>query len=128
MHCSVPPQRDMVDRVEASVVLSGERTFIFHSIRNYYYLLSSTLHDLVPSLLLSQGVVENLQKPVVAFARLRDSVVMEGVLEAPIPVRFVFFLVGPSHSGMDYHECGRAMAALMADWVRRSFGLGTEML
>uniref|UniRef100_A0A673HAY8 Band 3 anion exchange protein-like n=1 Tax=Sinocyclocheilus rhinocerous TaxID=307959 RepID=A0A673HAY8_9TELE len=84
-NCSVPPQRDMVDRVEASVVLSG--------------------------------VVENLQKPVVAFARLRDSVVMEGVLEAPIPVRFVFFHVGPSHSGMDYHESGRAMASLMADWV-----------
>uniref|UniRef100_A0A672NL03 Anion exchange protein n=1 Tax=Sinocyclocheilus grahami TaxID=75366 RepID=A0A672NL03_SINGR len=62
-------------------------------------------------------VVENLQKPVVAFARLRDSVVMEGVLEAPIPVRFVFFHVGPSHSGMDYHESGRAMASLMADWV-----------
>uniref|UniRef100_A0A673HCT4 Band 3 anion exchange protein-like n=2 Tax=Sinocyclocheilus rhinocerous TaxID=307959 RepID=A0A673HCT4_9TELE len=82
---SITKQRDMVDRVEASVVLSG--------------------------------VVENLQKPVVAFARLRDSVVMEGVLEAPIPVRFVFFHVGPSHSGMDYHESGRAMASLMADWV-----------
>ncbi|XP_051570670.1 solute carrier family 4 member 1a (Diego blood group) [Myxocyprinus asiaticus] len=82
---SVTKQRDMVDRVEASVVLSG--------------------------------VVENLQKPVVAFARLQNSVVMEGVLEAPIPVRFVFFLVGPSHSGLDYHESGRAMAALMADWV-----------
>ncbi|XP_042583470.1 band 3 anion exchange protein-like isoform X2 [Cyprinus carpio] len=82
---SITKQRDIVDRVEASVVLSG--------------------------------VVENLQKPVIAFARLRDSVVMEGVLEAPIPVRFVFFLVGPSHSGMDYHESGRAMASLMADWV-----------
>ncbi len=33
---------------------------------------------------------------------------MEGVLEAPVPVRFVFFLMGPSHSGMDYHESGRA--------------------
>uniref|UniRef100_A0A8C2CWM8 Anion exchange protein n=1 Tax=Cyprinus carpio TaxID=7962 RepID=A0A8C2CWM8_CYPCA len=82
---SITKQRDMVDRVEASVVLSG--------------------------------VVENLQKPVVALARLRDSVVMEGVLEATIPVRFVFFLMGPSHSGMDYHETGRAMASLMADWV-----------
>ncbi|XP_050955053.1 LOW QUALITY PROTEIN: solute carrier family 4 member 1a (Diego blood group) [Labeo rohita] len=82
---SITKQRDMVDRVEASVVLSG--------------------------------VVENLQKPVVAFARLRDSVVMEGVLEASVPVRFVFFLMGPSHSGMDYHESGRAMASLMADWV-----------
>ncbi|KAI7803691.1 Solute carrier family 4 [Triplophysa rosa] len=82
---SVTKQRDMVDRVEASVVLSG--------------------------------VVENLQKPVVAFARLRDSVVMDGVLEASIPVRFIFFLVGPSHSGLDYHESGRAMATLLADWV-----------
>ncbi|XP_056607836.1 solute carrier family 4 member 1a (Diego blood group) [Triplophysa dalaica] len=82
---SVTKQRDMVDRVEASVVLSG--------------------------------VVENLQKPVVAFARLRDSVVLDGVLESSIPVRFVFFLLGPSQSGLDYHESGRAMATLMADWV-----------
>ncbi|XP_073713562.1 solute carrier family 4 member 1a (Diego blood group) [Misgurnus anguillicaudatus] len=82
---SVTKQRDMADRVEASVVLSG--------------------------------AVDSLQKPVVAFARLRDSVVMDGVLEAPIPVRFVFFLVGPSQSGLDYYESGRAMASLMADWV-----------
>uniref|UniRef100_A0A8C1NKB8 Anion exchange protein n=1 Tax=Cyprinus carpio TaxID=7962 RepID=A0A8C1NKB8_CYPCA len=107
--------RDIVDRVEASVVLSGDSTFILYSIRTliiYYtaYFMPLFLHY-------SQGVVENLQKPVIAFARLRDSVVMEGVLEAPIPVRFVFFLVGPSHSGMDYHESGRAMASLMADWV-----------
>uniref|UniRef100_A0A8C2ISD9 Solute carrier family 4 member 1a (Diego blood group) n=1 Tax=Cyprinus carpio TaxID=7962 RepID=A0A8C2ISD9_CYPCA len=103
------------DRVEASVVLSGDSKFILYSIRTliiYYtaYFMPLFLHY-------SQGVVENLQKPVIAFARLRDSVVMEGVLEAPIPVRFVFFLVGPSHSGMDYHESGRAMASLMADWV-----------
>uniref|UniRef100_A0A8C2IXM6 Anion exchange protein n=1 Tax=Cyprinus carpio TaxID=7962 RepID=A0A8C2IXM6_CYPCA len=104
-----------IDRVEASVVLSGDSKFILYSIRTliiYYtaYFMPLFLHY-------SQGVVENLQKPVIAFARLRDSVVMEGVLEAPIPVRFVFFLVGPSHSGMDYHESGRAMASLMADWV-----------
>uniref|UniRef100_A0A8C2IP47 Solute carrier family 4 member 1a (Diego blood group) n=1 Tax=Cyprinus carpio TaxID=7962 RepID=A0A8C2IP47_CYPCA len=109
------PLRDIVDRVEASVVLSGDSKFILYSIRTliiYYtaYFMPLFLHY-------SQGVVENLQKPVIAFARLRDSVVMEGVLEAPIPVRFVFFLVGPSHSGMDYHESGRAMASLMADWV-----------
>uniref|UniRef100_A0A8C1NL43 Solute carrier family 4 member 1a (Diego blood group) n=1 Tax=Cyprinus carpio TaxID=7962 RepID=A0A8C1NL43_CYPCA len=108
-------RKHIVDRVEASVVLSGDSTFILYSIRTliiYYtaYFMPLFLHY-------SQGVVENLQKPVIAFARLRDSVVMEGVLEAPIPVRFVFFLVGPSHSGMDYHESGRAMASLMADWV-----------
>uniref|UniRef100_A0A8D3D569 Solute carrier family 4 member 1a (Diego blood group) n=1 Tax=Scophthalmus maximus TaxID=52904 RepID=A0A8D3D569_SCOMX len=56
-------------------------------------------------------------KPVVAFVRLRDSVVMQSALESPVPVRFVFILVGPSQSGMDYSESGRAMGALMADWV-----------
>ncbi|XP_076853127.1 solute carrier family 4 member 1a (Diego blood group) [Brachyhypopomus gauderio] len=68
------------------------------------------------SLVLS-GAVESLQKPVVAFLRLRDSVVMDGVLESPVPIRFVFVLVGPSQSGVDFHESGRAMGTLMADWV-----------
>lgn len=63
------------------------------------------------------GVVENLQKPVVAFVRLQDSVVMPSTIESPIPVRFVFALVGPSNSGIDYSQSGRAMGALMADWV-----------
>ncbi|KAM6957170.1 solute carrier family 4 member 1a (Diego blood group) [Aplochiton taeniatus] len=63
------------------------------------------------------GVLDSLEKPAVAFVRLSDSVVMESALEAPVPVRFVFILVGPSHSGLDYHETGRAMGALMADWV-----------
>ncbi|XP_055079620.1 solute carrier family 4 member 1a (Diego blood group) [Periophthalmus magnuspinnatus] len=63
------------------------------------------------------GVVENLQKPVVGFVRLKDSVVMPSTLESPVPVRFVFVLVGPSNSGIDYSQSGRAMGALMADWV-----------
>ncbi|KAM9843044.1 solute carrier family 4 member 1a (Diego blood group) isoform 1-T3 [Aulostomus maculatus] len=63
------------------------------------------------------GVLDLLQKPVVAFVRLRDSVVMESALERPVPVRFVFVMVGPSQSGIDYSQSGRAMGALMADWV-----------
>lgn len=63
------------------------------------------------------GVVEALQKPVVAFVRLLDSVVMPSTLESPTPVRFVVVLVGPTTGGVDYSECGRAMGALMADWV-----------
>ncbi|XP_061701113.1 solute carrier family 4 member 1a (Diego blood group) [Syngnathoides biaculeatus] len=63
------------------------------------------------------GALDVLEKPVVAFVRLRDSVVMDSALECPVPVRFVFILVGPSQAGMDYSESGRAMGALMADWV-----------
>lgn len=53
----------------------------------------------------------------VAFVRLTDSVVMESALEIPVPVRFVFVLVGPGQSDLNYSESGRAMGALMADWV-----------
>ncbi|XP_061605643.1 solute carrier family 4 member 1a (Diego blood group) [Phyllopteryx taeniolatus] len=63
------------------------------------------------------GALDLLEKPVVAFVRLGDSLVMDSVLECPVPVRFVFVLVGPSQAGMDYSESGRAMGALMADWV-----------
>uniref|UniRef100_A0A668AZ03 Anion exchange protein n=1 Tax=Myripristis murdjan TaxID=586833 RepID=A0A668AZ03_9TELE len=58
-----------------------------------------------------------LERPTVAFVRLKEAVVLESALEAPVPVRFVFVLVGPGKTDMDYHETGRAMAALMADKV-----------
>ncbi|TKS92274.1 Band 3 anion exchange protein [Collichthys lucidus] len=73
--------------------------------------------DNVEASVVLSGALDFLQKPVVAFVRLRDSVVMESALECPIPIRFIFVLVGPSQSGMNYSESGRAMGALMADWV-----------
>ncbi|XP_029294201.1 solute carrier family 4 member 1a (Diego blood group) [Cottoperca gobio] len=75
-----------------------------------------TSDNMEASIVLS-GVLEILQKPVVAFVRLSDSVVMDSSLESPVPVRFIFVLVGPSQSDIDYSESGRAMGALMADWV-----------
>lgn len=62
-----------------------------------------------------------------AFVRLTDSVVMESALEIPVPVRFVFVLVGPSQSDMNYSESGRAMGALMADWVREKLQTGLAL-
>ncbi|XP_005156133.1 solute carrier family 4 member 1b (Diego blood group) isoform X1 [Danio rerio] len=63
------------------------------------------------------GALEFLERPTVVFVRLRDAVVLESALEAPVPVRFIFILIGPTIDGMNYHECGRAMAALLADKV-----------
>ncbi|KAL0179929.1 hypothetical protein M9458_025371, partial [Cirrhinus mrigala] len=54
-------------------------------------------------------------RPTIAFVRLRDAVVLESALETPVPVRFIFILIGPTTTDMDYHECGRAMSALLAD-------------
>ncbi|KAM6914221.1 solute carrier family 4 member 1a (Diego blood group) [Lycodopsis pacificus] len=73
--------------------------------------------DNVEASIVLSGVLDTLEKPVTAFVRLSDSVVMDSSLESPVPVRFVFMLVGPSQTGIDYSESGRAMGALMADWV-----------
>lgn len=77
--------------------------------------------------MLSLGALEFLQKPVVAFVRLTDSVVMESALEIPVPVRFVVVLVGPTQSDMNYRDSGRAMGALMADWVREKVQKGRAL-
>uniref|UniRef100_A0A3Q2EG23 Anion exchange protein n=1 Tax=Cyprinodon variegatus TaxID=28743 RepID=A0A3Q2EG23_CYPVA len=47
----------------------------------------------------------------------QSAVSLDSALEAPVPARFLFVLIGPSNTDLDYHETGRAMAALMADKV-----------
>lgn len=37
--------------------------------------------------------------------------------EIAIPVRFIFILLGPMSSGLDYHEIGRSIATLMSNKV-----------
>uniref|UniRef100_A0A4W6FCQ6 Anion exchange protein n=1 Tax=Lates calcarifer TaxID=8187 RepID=A0A4W6FCQ6_LATCA len=61
------------------------------------------------------GCVEFLEQPAMAFVRLNDAVLLESVLEVPVPVRFIFVLLGPSQSNMDYHEIGRSFSTLMSD-------------
>ncbi|XP_065109430.1 solute carrier family 4 member 1b (Diego blood group) [Paramisgurnus dabryanus] len=63
------------------------------------------------------GALEFLERPTVAFVRLRDAVVLESAAETHVPVRFLFIFIGPSKTDIDYHECGRAMAVLLADKV-----------
>uniref|UniRef100_A0A3Q0QZ21 Anion exchange protein n=1 Tax=Amphilophus citrinellus TaxID=61819 RepID=A0A3Q0QZ21_AMPCI len=61
------------------------------------------------------GCVEFLEQPAMAFVRLNDAVLLESVLEVPVPVRFLFVLLGPSQSNVDYHEIGRSFSTLMSD-------------
>uniref|UniRef100_A0A3B5ADF2 Anion exchange protein n=1 Tax=Stegastes partitus TaxID=144197 RepID=A0A3B5ADF2_9TELE len=63
------------------------------------------------------GALDFLERPTVVFVRLKEASVLDSALEAPVPVRFVFVLVGPNKADVDYHETGRAMAALLADKV-----------
>ncbi|XP_076602324.1 anion exchange protein 3 isoform X1 [Chaetodon auriga] len=61
------------------------------------------------------GCVEFLEQPAMAFVRLSEAALLESVLEVPVPVRFIFVLLGPSQSNVDYHEIGRSFSTLMSD-------------
>ncbi|XP_043923523.1 anion exchange protein 2 isoform X2 [Protopterus annectens] len=61
------------------------------------------------------GAVEFLDQPTMAFVRLQEAVHLESVLEVPVPVRFLFILLGPTTTNMDYHEIGRSISTLMSD-------------
>uniref|UniRef100_A0A4W4FIJ3 Anion exchange protein n=1 Tax=Electrophorus electricus TaxID=8005 RepID=A0A4W4FIJ3_ELEEL len=61
------------------------------------------------------GCVDFLEQPAMAFVRLNEAVMLESVLEVPVPVRFIFVLLGPPQTNMDYHEIGRSFSTLMSD-------------
>ena len=52
-----------------------------------------------------------------AFVRLQEAVELASVLEVPVPVRFLFVLLGPPSTSMDYHQIGRSISTLMSDKV-----------
>ncbi|CAK9305081.1 unnamed protein product [Gordionus sp. m RMFG-2023] len=63
------------------------------------------------------GEAPFLQKPIIAFVRLRDAVYLADATEVPIPSRFIFLLIGPVGYVDKYHEIGRCLATLMSDEV-----------
>lgn len=56
-----------------------------------------------------------LGQPTGAFVRLAEAIHIPGITEIPIPVRFIFILMGPKLIDMDYHEVGRSIATLMSN-------------
>lgn len=67
------------------------------------------------------GELNVLDKPLSAFIRLSEAVILGDLTEVPVPTRFIFILLGPA--GEDkinvarYHEIGRAVATIMSDEV-----------
>ncbi|KAA0704729.1 Anion exchange protein 2 [Triplophysa tibetana] len=61
------------------------------------------------------GSVDFLEQPTMAFVRLLEAVELASVLEVPVPVRFLFVLLGPPSTNMDYHQIGRSISTLMSD-------------
>ncbi|XP_061710644.1 band 3 anion transport protein isoform X2 [Cydia pomonella] len=61
------------------------------------------------------GAVGFLDQPTIAFVRLAQGILMPSITEVPIPVRFMFILLGPVTAELDYHEVGRSISTLMAN-------------
>lgn len=55
-----------------------------------------------------------------AFVRLQEAVLLDSVLEVPVPVKFLFLLLGPPSANIDYHQTGRSISMLMSDKVSPS--------
>uniref|UniRef100_A0A3B3DX82 Anion exchange protein n=1 Tax=Oryzias melastigma TaxID=30732 RepID=A0A3B3DX82_ORYME len=67
------------------------------------------------------GSVGFLDQPSMAFVRLQESVLLESVLEVPVPVKFLFLLLGPPSVNIDYHQIGRSISMLMSDKVSMAY-------
>ncbi|UYV66429.1 SLC4A3 [Cordylochernes scorpioides] len=61
------------------------------------------------------GALEDLSKPIVGFIRLAQGQNIPRVIEVAMPVRFLFVLLTPLDSNLDFHEMGRAISTLMCD-------------
>uniref|UniRef100_H2ZCS8 Anion exchange protein n=1 Tax=Ciona savignyi TaxID=51511 RepID=H2ZCS8_CIOSA len=72
------------------------------------------------------GCVEYLEQPTMAFVRLAQGTNLESVVSLPIPVRFLFILLGPSKIDYNYHEIGRSISTLMADQEFHVMAYGAE--
>ncbi|XP_008591620.1 PREDICTED: band 3 anion transport protein [Galeopterus variegatus] len=60
-----------------------------------------------------------LERLVLGFVRLKEPAALEA-LELPLPVRFLFVLLGPEAPHIDYTQLGRAAATLMSERVFRT--------
>ncbi|KAM6295484.1 band 3 anion transport protein [Aegotheles albertisi] len=65
------------------------------------------------------GCAAFLEQPTLAFVRLKAAVALDAVLEVPLPVRFLFVVLGPDTPHISYHEIGRAVATMMSERVFR---------
>ena len=53
------------------------------------------------------------------LSRLSEGRNLGNLTEVPLPVRFIFILMGPNESNLDYHEIGRSISTLLANTVSR---------
>ncbi|KAI3374818.1 hypothetical protein L3Q82_021045, partial [Scortum barcoo] len=105
------------ERAEATVVLVGGHHMChpLHPIIHPSFVSVEQKAQCVHPFAVSAGSVGFLDQPSMAFVRLQEAVLLESVLEVPVPVRFLFLLLGPPTANIDYHQIGRSISTLMSD-------------
>ncbi|KAI5929783.1 Band 3 anion transport protein [Manis javanica] len=87
------------------------------------HVASGIMEDSIPqdseATLVLVGRAVFLERPVLGFVRLLEAVQLEAV-QLPLPVRFLFVLLGPEAPHTDYTQLGRAAATLMSERVFRT--------
>ncbi|CAM4764302.1 unnamed protein product [Rotaria magnacalcarata] len=58
------------------------------------------------------GSMRQLTRPIMAFVRLSQGQIIDNMTEVPLPVRFIFLLIGPAMD--EYLEIGRALSTLFS--------------
>ncbi|XP_034039445.1 anion exchange protein 2-like isoform X2 [Thalassophryne amazonica] len=61
------------------------------------------------------GTVDFLDRTSVVFIRLQEAALLQSVLELPVPLRFLFLLLGPPTTNIDYHRIGCSISTLFSD-------------
>ncbi|XP_026548630.1 anion exchange protein 2-like, partial [Notechis scutatus] len=108
----VDMEKESLPKEVASPVLSGPIT---RSKSKHELKLLEKIPDNAEATVVLVGCVQFLDQPTMAFVRLKEAAQLDAVLEVPVPVRFLFVLLGPSSANMDYHEIGRSISTLMSD-------------
>uniref|UniRef100_A0AAQ6INW9 Anion exchange protein n=1 Tax=Anabas testudineus TaxID=64144 RepID=A0AAQ6INW9_ANATE len=97
----------------------GEKVnrFLFRVYKNFvvHLRLMEKIPERAEATVVLVGSVGFLDQPSMAFVRLQEAVLLESVLEVPVPVRFLFLLLGPPTANIDYHQIGRSISTLMSD-------------
>jgi len=76
----------------------------------------SCMEDGTEGAIVLVGTLDDIDKPIVAFVRLAEAIVMPNTIEVSLPVRFIFILLTPSDNlNMDHHEIGRSFSTLMSN-------------
>ncbi|KAL3308300.1 Electrogenic sodium bicarbonate cotransporter 4 [Cichlidogyrus casuarinus] len=80
--------------------------------------LGETFHTYSESCCVLSARINILVKPILALVRLDMPILEPGLVEVNIPVRFLFFCLGPTEHKFNYNELGRCFAVMLRNRVR----------